>query len=103
MSRKMEQGLATFMLSLGLFMVVLGLFLSATEDLSSNASIQGAQAAQDALRNAAILCYASEGFYPPGLDYLEKNYQLQLDRTSYVIHYEVFAPNLMPTIRVYPR
>lgn len=50
----------------------------------------------------AIQCYASEGSYPPDLEYLEANYGLILSRDRYLYYYEVFAANVLPDIRVVP-
>lgn len=55
----------------------------------------------DAIRRSVIQCYAIEGFYPPNIKYLEDNYGLIVDHDRYVISYDVFASNIMPTIEVY--
>jgi hypothetical protein len=41
-----------------------------------------------------------EGRYPPGLEYIEERYGVAVDRSSYTVHYEVFAPNMPPDITV---
>ena len=61
---------------------------------------QGRQRLERSVRRTAAACYASEGFYPPSVDYMEENWGLQYDRDRYVIRYEVFASNLMPQITV---
>ena len=48
-------------------------------------------------------CYALEGAYPPNLEYLAKNYGLQLDTEHYIYHYDMFASNIMPDVRVFER
>lgn len=55
---------------------------------------------ETALRRACVACYAAEGLYPPDLDYLQEHYGLQIDQERYVVHYDVFAGNLMPDITV---
>ncbi|SFG42608.1 hypothetical protein SAMN04487761_11824 [Lachnospiraceae bacterium C7] len=42
-------------------------------------------------------CYVVEGFYPPNIEYLEKNYALKYDKDVFVINYTVIADNLRPT------
>ena len=54
---------------------------------------------EDAVRQAAVACYAAEGSYPDTLDYLVERYGLQLDR-RYAVHYDVFASNLAPDVTV---
>ena len=55
---------------------------------------------QDAVRNAAISCYAVEGAYPSGLDYLRENYGLAYDESRFMVTYSAFASNLFPEIFV---
>ncbi len=55
----------------------------------------------DAINRSAVQCYAIEGFYPPDIEYLEKNYGLVVDHDKYIISYSVFASNIMPQIEVF--
>lgn len=48
-------------------------------------------------------CYALEGKYPPDLNYLAENYGLQLDTQRYIYHYDMYASNIMPDVRVFAR
>ena len=54
----------------------------------------------DAVRNAALTCYAVEGAYPENLQYLREHYGLAYDQTRYLVTYDAFASNLMPEIYV---
>lgn len=56
---------------------------------------------QDIVEKYAIQCYASEGSYPPDLEYLVENYGLILDEDLYVYEYDIFASNIMPEIIVH--
>ena len=71
---------------------------------------------RDAVRNAAVTCYAVEGAYPvdeinedgypvPGtaLQYLREHYHLAYDEEQYFVTYESFAYNVFPTIFVTER
>ncbi len=82
---------------------VLICFLLALQHLQQGAQVQGKQQLEEALRRTAAACYASEGFYPPGVDYMVRHYGLQYDENVYQVHYEVFASNLMPEITVVER
>lgn len=55
---------------------------------------------QETLEKYAIQCYASEGSYPPHLDYLVENYGLILNEDKYNYEYHIFASNIMPDIGV---
>ena len=55
---------------------------------------------RDAVKNAALTCYAVEGLYPAELSYLRENYHLSYNEDRYIVYYEAFASNLMPYIKV---
>lgn len=55
----------------------------------------------DAVRNAALTCYAVEGAYPGQLAYLEERYGLSYDHELYMVSYSAFASNIFPDIRVF--
>ena len=70
----------------------------------------------NAIKNAALTCYAVEGAYPvdeinedgypvPGtaLQYLRDHYHLAYDEEQYFVTYESFAYNVFPTIFVTER
>ena len=61
---------------------------------------QNSQGLEDAIHRAVVSCYATEGFYPPTLDYVEEHYGIQIDSSRYAVFYEIFAENLMPDITV---
>lgn len=58
---------------------------------------------RDAILNAAAQCCAIEGSYPETLEYLEEHYGVRIDRDSYVVTYDAFASNVLPTVVVVPR
>lgn len=90
-------------LALLFFVITLTALIVATVGFARRSREEGIQATHDAVQQAAVLCYASEGFYPPSLDYIRENYGLQIDESRYVVRYEPYAPNLMPGILVIPR
>ena len=48
-----------------------------------------------------IQCYATEGSYPPNIDYLSEHYGLILDKDKYIYEYEAVAENISPVIRIF--
>lgn len=74
--------------------------LLSVDNLAESRAQQGRQLLEDAIRRAAVACYAAEGIYPPDLDYLTQHYGVQLDSDRYVVVYDCFADNLMPDITV---
>ena len=84
-------------------LLVLGIllwFFTALGHLGTGQAQEGRQQLETALRRAAVACYATEGVYPPTLDYLTEHYGIQIDRSRYSVFYEIFAENLMPQITV---
>ena len=58
---------------------------------------------RDAVKNAALTCYAVEGAYPDSVEYLRENYLLAYDEDRYMITYNAFASNMLPDIWVTER
>ena len=58
---------------------------------------------RDAVKNAALTCYAVEGMYPDDLTYLREHYNLSYNEDRYIVYYRPLASNLMPSIKVVER
>ena len=89
--------------SLILLLAVALLFFGAMQRMEASRRTAGKQQLETALRRAAVSCYASEGFYPPDVAYLQEHYGLQFDEETYIVHYELLASNWMPEITVLER
>ena len=61
---------------------------------------EGRRILEDSVRRAVVKCYAVEGRYPESLAYIGKNYGIIIDRSRYLVDYDIFASNIMPSIRV---
>lgn len=83
--------------------VVAGLILYGLNDASGAVDSEGLRIAEDSVRRAAVTCYSVEGRYPDTYEYLKTNYGLAVDESRYVVHYEVFASNIMPSVTVVRR
>ncbi len=80
-----------------LFLVVVYFGLNSVEE--SGERLQQ-KALQDAIARGCTHSYATTGAYPQSLDALVDNYGVQIDHSKYIVHYEVFASNIMPDITV---
>lgn len=69
----------------------------------ANARAQGAAAMRESILNAAKQCAAIEGTYPAELSHLEDYYGLTINRDDYIVTYECFADNIVPSVVVAPR
>ncbi len=75
-------------------------FFFAISKLSKNQELYGKKQLEEAIRQAAVSCYASEGIYPPSISYLEEHYGIQIDKKHYNVFYEIYGENLIPEITV---
>ena len=80
-------------------MISLIIFASALNHFDSGQKAQSMAQIEEAIRRGCVACYASEGFYPPDIEYLEEHYGFRLD-DKYIVQYNAFADNLMPDITV---
>lgn len=86
-----------------LFVVIISIVMTGLSGASESTSSEGLRVAQEAITRAAVSCYATEGFYPDTYEYLRDNYGLSVNEDRYIIHYEIFADNIMPDITVLPK
>lgn len=86
-----------FLLAAALF------FLGALSRLEEGRTAQGRQQLETTLHRIAVSCYASEGFYPPDVAYMQQHYGLRFEEDRYVIRYRLTASNWMPEITVLER
>lgn len=65
--------------------------------------VQGELSMRNSILNSAKQCFAIEGAYPSSIYHLEQNYGLVINHDSYMITYEVFAENVLPSVVVISR
>ena len=75
-------------------------FFTGISNIRSGSGDEGKRQLEESIRRAAAACYASEGVYPPTLDYMKDKYGLQIDESRYYVDYRIFASNLMPDFTV---
>lgn len=80
------------------FMLVSG--LSGYDDQYASAEVDRVRETVD---KYIIQCYATEGAYPPNIDYLAKHYGLILDEEKYIYEYEPVAENIKPVVQIFIR
>lgn len=103
-SRKRDfSTLKDILLPVLIFAVILSFFAYGLSGVGQTTEEERMRSVEKAISKATVQCYAVEGQYPPSLAYLEDHYGLSLDYDKYIIQYDVFASNIMPTILVMPR
>ena len=78
-------------------------FVLLVNSLTATSDGRESQLVYDAVKNAALTCYAVEGTYPESLEYLREHYTLAYNKERFIVEYDAFASNLMPTITVRER
>ena len=78
-------------------------FVLLVNGITSKGSKREKDIVTDAVRNAALTCYAVEGMYPDDIGYLREHYNLSFNEDKYVVEYETFASNVLPRILVVER
>ena len=79
---------------------ILLVFLLMQSPMAQRSDETQKQRIEQAVRFAAVQCYALEGAYPSDLEYLMDNYGIRYNETNYKVVYEAFGGNLPPNITV---
>ncbi len=102
MKKKLQDVLRSMVFPILVIIIVL-VFLSAIDNLQAGNGKEGKEQLEQALKRCAVACYATEGIYPPDVEYMKEHYGIQIDEEKYLVVYEIFAQNLMPEITVLER
>ena len=89
--------------SIAIFIVLILSFVLLINSITTKNNGRELQIVRDAVKNAALTCYAVEGMYPDDLTYLREHYNLSYNEERYHVFYEPIASNLMPSIKVAER
>ena len=90
-------------LTLLLFLAIAGVLVYGLNEAAASSGAEAKRIAEESIRRAVVSCYALEGSYPETYGYLRDNYGLQIDEDRIIVHYEIFASNIMPDITVIER
>ena len=86
-----------------IFIALIVAFVLLVNNITGKVNGRELEIVRDAVKNAALTCYAVEGMYPDNLDYLREHYNLSYNTERYIVSYEPLASNLMPAIQVVER
>ena len=89
--------------SIAIFIVLILSFVLLINSITTKNNGRELQIVRDAVKNAALTCYAVEGVYPDDLEYLREHYHLSYNEEKYHVFYEPLASNLIPSIKVAER
>ena len=86
-----------------LTLFIVGFFVVALRQTEEASRSEGHRLLEEAITRVVIHNYAVKGYFPESLAYITENYGIHIDTALFVVHYEVFASNLLPDIRVFER
>ena len=89
--------------SILIFIALILAFVLLINNITNKNSGRELQIVRDAVKNAALTCYAVEGMYPDDLEYLREHYNLSYNEERYIVYYQPLASNVMPSIKVVER
>ena len=86
-----------------IFIALIVAFVLLINNITGKGNGRELEIVRDAVKNAALTCYAVEGMYPDDLAYLREHYNLSYNEERYIVYYHPLASNLMPSIKVAER
>ena len=94
---------ASTLLGLALFAAAAAWMLQGVRQAARVSDEEGLRMAEQAVRQAAVSCYALEGTYPATYEELKASSGIAVDEEKYKVFYEIFASTIMPEITVLER
>ena len=91
------------LLGLLLFAAVAVWMVRGVQEAAEVSDREGLRMAEEAVRRAAVSCYALEGLYPATYEDLKAKSGLAIDEEKYIVFYDIFASNIRPTVTVVER
>jgi len=84
-------------------LAVMGMVVHGLRETEAASRTEALRILEDSIRNAVVTCYAIEGRYPDTIAYVEENFNIHIDWDRFIVHYSIFASNVMPDIMVIER
>jgi len=82
---------------------VIAMIISGIRQTDEASNAEGLRILEESINRAVVMSYAIEGRYPQSIEYIEENFGIFIDRTRFIVHYTVFASNILPEITVIQR
>lgn len=99
--KKQKKGIAfSVVIPLVSFIFIFGLFYYGINEVNAASDRQILDSLKTAVHRDIVHCYATEGEYPPSIEYIEEKYGLTYDHSRFVIDYQVVGTNILPEVTV---
>lgn len=100
MGHRLNLNLIKTIILFGVLAVLVFCLVKAVDKMGNGQQSESLKQLDESIRKAIMTCYATEGVYPPSIQYLKDNYGIQIDEDRYSVFYEIEGANLMPDITV---
>ena len=84
--------------------IVMGMIVYGLRQTEEASKAEGLRILEESIRRAVVINYAIEGTYPQSIADVEEKYGIIINgtngRTEYIVHYNIFASNIMPDVAV---
>lgn len=87
--------------TLAIFAAIMIFFYIALTNMDKNVDSNEVKTLAEAIDNAVVSHYAINGVYPENLEVIEKEYGIIIDKESFIVSYDIIAPNVMPAVSVF--
>ncbi len=95
-----ESSVPKVFIFLAICAVVIGVFTSSVNSFSRDNRQRQEQILSSALNRRITHCYATNGTYPRGLDYIKENYGLTYDENKFFVDYHISGANIYPDVTI---
>lgn len=83
-----------------IFVAIAVIFITGLNTTRQTQNSEEKKLLEDSIKRAVVTCYATTGAYPDSLEMLSKEYNVKINEDKYIVHYEIFASNIMPDITI---
>ena len=80
--------------------IIMVLIVNGLIETEKSSKAENARILEDSIRRAIIVNYSIKGTYPESIKALQEDYGIVIDESKYLVHYSIFASNIMPDMSV---
>ena len=96
------EGMGRAIVPVATFVFVFAFALAGIRSIGDTTDEEQLKSLKSSIMRSAVQCYALEGSYPESLSYLMENYGVTYDDSRYMVSYQAYGANMLPTITVLP-
>ena len=82
-------------------LIIMAMILFGLRQTEEANRAEGVRLLEESILRAVIHSYAVSGHYPESLQYIVENFGIHIDETRFLVHYDIFATNILPEILVF--